>query len=144
MSDYLDSSAVVKLIVDEPGSDGLWLAVGGLTVASCRITFAEVRAAIARRERESPTTASLWQAAREQLPALWQSMQVLDVTQALVERAGELAEAFGLRGYDAVQLAAADGMSRVVGPPLRFHSFDRRLNRAARVLGLQLPAEAPS
>jgi len=51
LSDYLDSSAVVKLIVDEPGSDGLWLAVGGLTVASCRITFAEVRAAIARRER---------------------------------------------------------------------------------------------
>jgi predicted nucleic acid-binding protein len=140
---YLDSSAVVKLIVDEPGSDALWLAVGAVTVATCRITFAEVRAAIARRERETPAAASLWKAARDQLPLLWPSMQVLDVTQALVERAGELADVFGLRGYDAVQLAAADGMFRTVGAPMTFHGFDRRLNRAARVLGLMLPAEAP-
>jgi predicted nucleic acid-binding protein len=143
LRDYLDSSAVVKLIVDEPGSDALWVAVGAVTVSTCRITFAEVRAAIARRERETPAAASLWQAARDQLPLLWQSMQVLDVTQALVERAGELADVFGLRGYDAVQLAAAEGMFRTVGAPMAFHSFDRRLNRAARVLGLMLPAEAP-
>ncbi len=37
----------------------------------------------------------------------WQHFVVLAVDQSLVELAGEYADAFGLRAYDAVQLASA-------------------------------------
>jgi len=56
---------------------------------------------------------------------------IVDVNDPLVRRAGALAERHGLRGYDAVQLAAALDL-RAADAPVEFLSFDSRLNRAAR------------
>ena len=47
------------------------------------------------------------------------------------------------RGYDAVHLAAADRVRLAAGQDLVFLSFDRVLNRAARLLGLHLAGFAP-
>ncbi len=55
-----------------------------------------------------------------------------------MEFAGELAERFALRGYDSVQLAAAQSILPQV-PDLAFATFDVRLNRAAQVLGMRVP-----
>jgi hypothetical protein len=63
----------------------------------------------------------------------------MEVTQNLVVRAGEFADTFALRGYDAVQLAAAQIAMVQSDLPLCFSSFDRRLNQAAKLLGLTLP-----
>lgn len=46
-------------------------------------------------------------AARQALARDWPHFFVVEVTQPVVERAGEFAETFALRGYDSVQLAAA-------------------------------------
>jgi len=54
-----------------------------------------------------------------------------------VELAGEYADSFALRGYDSIQLAAAAEAGRISGSPLTFACFDMRLNKAARLLGLQ-------
>jgi uncharacterized protein len=145
LSIYLDTSALVKLYVDEDGSDAVWRLVGDNGSATCRITWAEALAAFARRERESaPETAEVWAMARQRLKDDWPALQVVEVTQALVDRAGDYAETFALRGYDAVQLAAGHVMGSALARPPTFVSFDRRLNRAARVLGLQLPEGAPT
>ncbi|MCU0530435.1 MAG: hypothetical protein MUD04_13360 [Cyanobium sp. Prado107] len=51
-----------------------------------------------------------------------------------------MADAFALRPYDSVQLAAAHELQRCTGQPLAFACFDRRLNQAARLLQLEMLA----
>jgi predicted nucleic acid-binding protein len=141
---YLDSSALVKLLIQEPGSDEVWAAVGAVAPVTSRITYAEARAALARRERESTLLhEGDWTMARDNLVAYWRRLRVIEVTQPVVEAAGDLADTFGLRGYDAVQLASAQQVALAGGEDLCFVSFDRRLNRAAQVLGMNLVAQAP-
>ncbi|MDA8364875.1 MAG: hypothetical protein M0Z84_13940 [Gammaproteobacteria bacterium] len=55
----------------------------------------------------------------------------------VVRRAGDLAEQFGLRGYDRVQLAAAESLAIDRRHPIHFASFDGALN-AATELGLHI------
>jgi len=73
------------------------------------------------------------------LAADWPALHVVDVNQTVAVRP-EMAEALALRARDAVQLAAADAARNALAEPVTFASFDRRLNRAARLLGLDLPA----
>jgi predicted nucleic acid-binding protein len=61
---------------------------------------------------------------------------VIEVSQSIVERAGEFADTFVLRGYDAVQLAAAQILAETSGEACAFACFDLRLAKAGKVLGL--------
>ncbi|MEA1053970.1 VapC toxin family PIN domain ribonuclease, partial [Lamprobacter modestohalophilus] len=67
---------------------------------------------------------------------------IVEVTQALVEVAGDDADTFALHGDDSVQLAAAQTLSASLQAPVRFACFDRRLANAARVLGMKPAFEA--
>jgi hypothetical protein len=49
-----------------------------------------------------------------------------------------MAFTYGLRGYDSVHLAAAHFFHQHSGEPLHFACFDKRLNAAAKSLGLHL------
>ena len=64
-------------------------------------------ATLARRERESPADAEMIAVIRERFRANWTHFALVEVTQQLVELAGEYADTFALRGYDSVQLASA-------------------------------------
>jgi len=61
---------------------------------------------------------------------------VLEIDQPLVERAGEYADTFALRGYDSIQLAAAFETGRISKSPIFFACYDTRLNKAAKLLGM--------
>ena len=63
----------------------------------------------------------------------WRSQQV-------VEKPGEFADTFAFPGYDAVQLAAAHAAMTEGRSPLVIACFDRRLNKAASVLDMEVPA----
>jgi predicted nucleic acid-binding protein len=69
----------------------------------------------------------------------WPQWLVMAVDQPLVELAGRYAEAFALRAYDSLHLAAAQRLRQRVGVDLGFACFDRRLNNAADLLGLKTP-----
>ena len=66
--------------------------------------------------------------------------QIAEVTTSLTDRAMQLAEKHGLRGYDAVHLATAVELQTVRTemelPPLYFISADNDLNTAAQAEGL--------
>ena len=68
------------------------------------------------------------------------SYQVVELTDALLAQAMTLAETDALRGYDAVQLAAALAVNAVCIesglPPLIFVSVDDELNAVATGRGL--------
>jgi uncharacterized protein len=135
---YLDTSALVKLYVSEHGSALVhaWTSAASL-IATARITYAEARAAIAHARRLGGLTLAELRRAVTELDAGWTGFLRVDVSEALVSRAGHLAEEHGLRGYDAVQLAAALD-ARPVATDYLFASFDDALNAAAAREGLPL------
>ena len=137
---FCDTSALVKLYIVEPQSDEMHALVAEAeAVAVVRIAWAEFHAALARRAREVPADAPAVDDARQALAEDWSHYLILEVGQSLVERAGEFADAFALRGYDAVQLAAAHELATEADRPVAFACADQRLARAAKILGLAVP-----
>ena len=136
---FCDTSALIKLLIDEPNSAKIHQVTerAGL-IAACRITWAEAMAAMARRQRDDPTSAEEIESARQRLSMLWSSFTIVEVSQKLVEAAGRFADGFALRGYDSVQLAAAHELHIASEQPVTFACYDRRLNQAAQLLQLEV------
>lgn len=129
---YLDTSALVKLYVEEQGTAAVVERVERAgAVVTVRVTYAEARAALARHRREGALNAAAHRQAVRELDAEWRTCNIVDISDPVVHRAGALAERHALRGYDAVQLAAALEVRRA-GADVEFASFDTRLTRAAR------------
>lgn len=141
---FTDSSAAAKRYLLETGSrwvKGLFTATPPNEVFVVATTGVEVAAAITRRGRGgtiSPTDAAAF--CTLFLTDLSQDYQSVDVTDSLLRQAIQLARRHGLRGYDAVQLAAALEVNRVRVAagllPIIFVSADNELNAAAQSEGL--------
>lgn len=136
---YLDTSALVKLYVEEPGRDAvLPLLEAAVACATVRIAYVEARAAFARRRREGGFDARELRRLVDLFDVDWGAYTLVEVSEPLVRRAGLLAERHGLRGYDAVHLAAALEMARA-GADVVVACFDERLRHAARREKLRAP-----
>lgn len=134
---FCDTSALLKLYIVETGSDAVRAQVSEAeAVAVCRIAWAEAHAALSRRAREVQEDAPVIEQAKAALARDWPHYLVMEVDQKLVERAGNYADTFALRGYDSIQLAAAFETGRISQSPICFACFDVRLNKAASVLGM--------
>jgi predicted nucleic acid-binding protein len=129
---YLDTTALVKLLVEEAFSEDVRQAAGGGAVRTVSIAFVETLSALARKkELSAPERLS---ATREFL-SVWHRFRAIS-TDAVLESAGILTRAHGLGGFDAVHLAAA----MELGPPgkTRFAVYDLELAKAARKEGFPL------
>lgn len=136
---YCDTSALIKLYLQEESSTlMLDQAATASLLVSCRISWAEAIAAMARRARETPKDASTIALAQQRFQTQWNHFAIVEVTQTLVELAGNYADTFALRGYDSVQLAAARIVQESSSDSLQFACFDERLCKAAKVLGMQV------
>ena len=103
-----------------------------------RITQAETVAAITRRERGGSITPqdAATAVADFQLDFARQYI-IVEVSAGLVAEAATLARTHALRGYDAVQLAAALEI-HAADPSLILLSADIELNAAATIAGLRV------
>jgi predicted nucleic acid-binding protein len=134
---FCDTSALVKLYILEDSSREMQALAGAASaIAVCRIAWAEMMAALSRCAREFPNDADVIEVVRKRVRTDWPRYVVVEVTQALVELAGEYADTFALRGYDSVQLAAARTLQDMAGEEVQFACFDTRLGKAARMLGM--------
>lgn len=119
---YLDASALVKRYVREPGSDEIATAMDDADrVIASQLTLVEALIAVAKGEGT----------AVRKLREDWKLAWVIDVDEALCERAAELGIKRGLRTLDAVHLASA----RLIDDEFAFATWDRRLHAAARAEG---------
>jgi len=134
---YADTSALVKLIVLEAGSkDMLELRPQVTVLATARIAYVELRAALAAMRRDLRLAPAHYRQAKRQLEGLWRNTSPIEIDTDLVTRAGELAERRALRGYDAVHLAALERLAS--SSQCVFACWDAPLRRAARSLRYRL------
>jgi predicted nucleic acid-binding protein len=134
---YLDTSALVKLYVEEDGSSIVRSAVEEAeTVATSIIAYVEARAAFARRQRERTIPLSDYRRLIRDFEVDWRHYLVIEATEPLVRRAAELAEAHRLRAYDAMHLASASVLKENLEDSVSFASWDSQLQAAARREGL--------
>ena len=137
---YLDTSSLVKLYVDEVGSDDVRdMVVEAAIVTTSVVAYPEARAALARLRRSGDLTPRKFSAVKRSFEAQWPAFLALEVTAAVSREAGEFAERYGLRGFDALHLASFAEIARRAGTSdTLFSSFDDRLNKSARHLARQL------
>lgn len=131
---YFDTSALLPLLIDEPGSPiagRLWDEADH--VVSVRLVYAEGRASLAQAQRLGRVTHSQLLRLIDQFDDLYAQLDRIDVDDPLVRRAGDLAQDHRLRGYDAVHLA---GLERVADEHTVLVSGDHDLCRAAAGLGI--------
>jgi predicted nucleic acid-binding protein len=131
------------MYVREPGHDRVWQAAQeAARVASHLIAYAEMRAALARMRRTDRLARAQLTSIRNTFERDWRETLRITPTEAMVLRAGDLADDHGLRGNDSVHLAAAESLGAGRGVEfLTFASFDRLLNRAAQEIGLHVLGE---
>ena len=137
---YFDSSAFVKLLVEEDGSDlaaALW--DGCDAAVSSRLAYPEVRAAPAAAGRADRLEAADQRRAAAAWEHYWAATRPVELTEAVTAHAGILADEHALRGADAVHLAS---LSAVGGAETVFAVWDQRLRAGPHAAGVRLaPAE---
>ena len=135
---YVDTSALVKLYVPEPESSAVQQLVESAEIAAISlVAYAEARAALARKRRERAVDLKDYRRIIKEFNDDWDNYFIVDITEPLVRRAGQLAEKHGLRGYDAIQLSSALLMHEESRQVVSFCCFDERLLRAGRREGLK-------
>ena len=108
MITYVDTSTLLKLVIDEDGSERAELIWNSADVlASASMLVVEARAALAAAERAGRLTAAQHREAKAAFEALVAGLTLVEITGDLIGQAADLAEEEAVRGYDAVHLAAA-------------------------------------
>jgi uncharacterized protein len=134
---YLDASALVKRYVAERGSAEMATLISEAEiVGTAAISFTEVTAALAKAARLGVLDAVEAEEALGRFREEWPDLVRLSISEFLLSRAADLAWRFGLRGYDAVQLAAAQIWQEALGEIITLATFDRQLCESAPKVGL--------
>jgi uncharacterized protein len=132
---YFDSSAFVKLLVEEDGSDiaaALWDSCDA--AVSSRLAYPEVCAALASADRAHRISAEESYQAQTMWEEYWAATRAVELTVNITHRAGQLAAEHALRGADAVHLASV----LAIGDDAVFAVWDQRLRTGAQEAAIRL------
>ena len=133
---YFDSSALVKLVVEEAGSDLVADMWDGCDAAlSSRLAYPEVRAALASAGRNHDLDDVDLATAERAWEEYWAAIRPVELSPAVERQAGRLARTHALRGPDAVHLASALAIG---DPELVFAVWDQRLHAGAGAARLRV------
>ena len=143
---FFDTSGLVKRFSRESGTAwtiSLLKPSGGNTIYIARITVVEMVSALTRRARGGSLTMARANKAIQRFErSLFGRYAIVEIRPTLANRAMLLAKIHGLRGYDAVQLAAAltanDERLSIGATALTLISADAALNAAASLEGLAI------
>ena len=138
---YLDTSSLLKLFLEEEGSEPIKrIASEAQGITTSIIAYAESRAALARARRTGRLTDDSYRASVELFEEGWSSYIPIGVSDPIVRLAGDLAEKHLLKGFDAIHLASAVTLQQESGEPISFSAWDQLLMRTAAAEGLAVAA----
>ena len=133
---FLDTSALVKLYVQEPGTDRLLPLVTdqpGNRFAVLAISAVEIRSAIRRRQRAGDIDADVAAAILASVQSHTEARFIRQaVNDTVVDNALEMIDRYPLRAYDAIQLAGCLALCAITAEAFTFVCSDHRLLEAAR------------
>jgi uncharacterized protein len=133
---FLDTSALVKLYVQEPGTDRLLPLISDRPenrFAVLTIAVVEIRSAIRRRQRAGDIDAEVATAVLENVQSHMETRFIRQaVNETVIDTALEMIDRYTLRAYDAVQLAGCLALCAIVAESFTFACSDQRLLEAAR------------
>ena len=131
---YLDTSAIVPLLVAEPSTSlcqRIWQDADRLV--SYAMAYIETAAALAMAQRQLRITSKEREIAWSRFTEIWPDVDIVEVDTQLLVTAAELTSEFSLRGYDAVHCASA---KLIDDPDLVVAAGDAQLLDAWSRLGL--------
>ena len=137
---YFDSSAFLKLLVEEDGSElaaTLW--DGCDAAVSSRLAYPEVCAALAAAGRSDRLSSGDQRRAEAEWEDYWAAIRPVELTEPVTAHAGRLAGDLALRGADAIHLASLFAVSVT---ETVFAVWDRRLRAGARTAGVRVAPTA--
>jgi predicted nucleic acid-binding protein len=140
---FWDSSAVVPLIIDEPGRERLLaLLETDPVMVVWWGTSVELVSALSRRERDGSLPTSVANAAVERVRKLERTWHQVAPTDSVRQRAQRLLRVHPLRAADSLQLAAALSVAGGEPAAVSFITLDRKLLDAAAREGLGVAPES--
>jgi predicted nucleic acid-binding protein len=133
---YFDSSAFVKLLVEEEGSELAASVWDGCDAAlSSRLAYPEVRAALAAAARNHDLDDDDLELAEQAWAGYWAATRPVELTSTVEQSAGQLARDYALQAADAVHLASALAIGDA---ELVVAVWDGRLHDGARAANLRV------
>jgi uncharacterized protein len=130
---YADSSALVKLVRDEPESNALRVFLADADLVSSELILTEIPRAVRRAAGDDP--ALPLDLLLERAGAVLEAVALRPLDRAVLAAAGALAEP-ALRALDAIHVASAIDLH----PVDTFVTYDERQAAAARLAGLRTMA----
>jgi len=122
---YVDTSALVKLVVDEPGSTELTVAVRDAELVASALVRTELRRAAARH----PDPRVL-----QRVEELLRTVALVAVDNNVLDRAGRLPPV-SLRSLDALHVATALSLGSALD---RVFTYDARMAAAVQLQGIEV------
>jgi uncharacterized protein len=136
---YLDTSALVKLYIQEMHSDEVRMLVDTAeSVGTSILTYAEIASAMARATRLQLISDDSARPTWNNFVNDWLNFTRLKLSMPLTERAATLAWDYGLRGYDAIHLSAALTWQDALEERILLATFDRILWNAGDKAGIRV------
>ena len=130
---YLDSSALIKNYSQEPGTHRVREILSGADGCSVsKIGYAEICAAFGRKNRENPKDRRVHLVGFQRFQEDWKLLNIVELEDDLLPVICGLTEKYPLRGADAIHLASALWLERVLRDEVTFVAADGRLLEAAR------------
>ncbi len=138
MNIYLDTSALVKLYIQEDGSDIVNNHKDRATIVSTsRIAYAEALSAFVRCRDEKVLLKKDYDKCITSFKSDWEMYFVIEVSEKIVEIAGNLIESHSIRGFDSIHLASAMVLRKEINQSIDFMCWDNRLLEVAKKEGFK-------
>ena len=110
---FLDTSAWIKYFFEEGGTSEIQNFIVEKSsseenaFAASAVTYAEMKATFKRALNSKRITEQEFRQIKDEFETQWQNVDIPLIDKALIEKSGELAEQYALKGCDAFQLSSA-------------------------------------
>lgn len=136
---YLDTSALVKLFINESNSALVRQYYHEAEfISTSIIAYVEFNSAISRLSKEGLIKIDELDSLKRNFEYFWGFIKVIELDKNIIKSATELLYQTELRAFDSVHLASARYFHDKIQKDLIFGCFDKRLINGAKLIGLNI------
>lgn len=130
---FVDSSALVKRYIEEPGSDKIdALLDGARKILVSRLAYAETLSALVRRRKVLDFSDEEFDHVIAEFRSDWERFTVLEMNDEALQHLDRVIERHTLKGADSIHLSTALWIKQTSAANLTFVASDKELLSAAR------------